>query len=789
MTFEEFARQCHSEKVAGTLYTAQLYAEKGCYDAAGNRPKKETVAAYKETEEYRERRDAKLQALGYEALRAIDPVQDEDFRREIEPRYRAYLQEEERKARKQKVRALVEKTNVHAVLKAHFPEIEEHALAKVRSFFEKSKGVGLRKLRSGKGSGRFDPEQLSERNFDEFRQMFRTNSYFTEKKLAVIFGSKNPGAYLVGELISYVPEIQEEAKGDRSLLEEAGWRIESGSDIAAYRKKLLDFINSSFTEADVHAALLKNPKYRRLVSKIDAMEASAMILQNGMIERIPASPVELYPAARMLSRHFVLHIGPTNSGKTYSAMQALREAGSGIYLAPLRLLAYEQYDTMNRDGYPCSMITGEERIDFPGADFQSSTIEMASLSKFYECAVVDEAQMIADPERGGSWTAAVLGLCSGEIHVCAAPEAESLLIRLIESCGDSYEIERHERRTELLFDRRKFSFPKDLENGDALIVFSRANVHAVAMEVRRTRSECSVIYGALPYDVRHEEARKFSSGETRIVVATDAIGMGLNLPIRRIVFLEGSKFDGQVRRPLRPSEVKQIAGRAGRYGIYDTGYVTAEHENRGIITDGLYRENDPIEQAVLSFPESLLGIDAPLSDILERWTEWEIDAGFQKEDLKQVLMLVRSIEKPDVRKELLYDLATIPFDADESELLFIWRDMADCELMGEKYDTIAEMEAAADFSGRVNIETLEAKYRVCDLLYFYNEKFGMEEKNPQILEVKRGISHEIIKLLDAHKLQERRCKRCGRKLKWNHPYAVCESCYHDGGGYRRRRIS
>ena len=112
---------------------------------------------------------------------------------------------------------------------------------------------------------------------------------------------------------------------------------------------------------------------------------------------------------------------------------------------------------------------------------------------------------------------------------------------------------------------------------------------------------CSIIYGALPYDVRYEEARKFREGETDIVVATDAIGMGLNMPVRRIVFLQTDKFDGYERRELYPAEIQQIAGRAGRYGIFDEGYVNTLYD-APLIEEALRMELPQDTEAVVAFP-------------------------------------------------------------------------------------------------------------------------------------------------------------------------------------------
>jgi len=159
---------------------------------------------------------------------------------------------------------------------------------------------------------------------------------------------------------------------------------------------------------------------------------SMRLLREELLDRVPDRMPDLFPAARRMERRFILHIGPTNSGKTYSAVERLKEAEHGVYLGPLRLLAYEQYQKLNEQGYPCSLITGEERQLIPGAALQASTVEMADVYAAYDIAVIDEAQMVADRYRGWAWTTALLGLRADEIHVCIAPYAENIITSLIE---------------------------------------------------------------------------------------------------------------------------------------------------------------------------------------------------------------------------------------------------------------------------------------------------------------------------------------------------------------------
>ena len=157
---------------------------------------------------------------------------------------------------------------------------------------------------------------------------------------------------------------------------------------------------------------------------------------------------------------------------------------------------------------------------------------------------------MADENRGSFWTRAILGIRAEEIHVCCSGTAENLLVRMIRRCGDTYEIVRHERNTKLEFIPKRYDMGKDVERGDALIAFSKKNVLAIAATLEGRGIKASVIYGNLPPQTRQEQVRLFTEGINQVVVATDAIGMGINLPIRRIVFMNSMKFDGTDKRKL-----------------------------------------------------------------------------------------------------------------------------------------------------------------------------------------------------------------------------------------------
>ena len=156
-------------------------------------------------------------------------------------------------------------------------------------------------------------------------------------------------------------------------------------------------------------------------------------------------PSAWYPLARSMRREITLHVGPTNSGKTHAAMERLKTAASGTYCAPLRLLAWEISESMNGEGVPCALVTGQERREAPNARHASCTVEMSDLSKVMDCAVIDEIQLLSDPHRGYAYTRALLGLPALELHLCGDPRAVPLVRRVVKSTGDLLVVKEYER--------------------------------------------------------------------------------------------------------------------------------------------------------------------------------------------------------------------------------------------------------------------------------------------------------------------------------------------------------
>jgi ATP-dependent RNA helicase SUPV3L1/SUV3 len=282
-------------------------------------------------------------------------------------------------------------------------------------------------------------------------------------------------------------------------------------------------------------------------------------------------PVEWYPATRAMQRTVHLHIGPTNSGKTYQALKRLEAAKTGVYAGPLRLLAHEVYTRFNAKGKLCALVTGEEQRIPEGMTHHmcSCTVEMVPLNADVDVAVIDEIQMMGDSERGWAWTQAFLGVKAKEVHLCGELRTEEIITNMCKLTGDKLVVHKYERLSPLRAETKSLGGNlKNLEKGDAVILFSRVAIHAMKADIEKvTGKHCAVVYGSLPPETRAQQAALFNDpdNEYDFLVASDAVGMGLNLAIKRIIFEATSKHDGVGFRLLQTSQLKQIAGRAGRY--------------------------------------------------------------------------------------------------------------------------------------------------------------------------------------------------------------------------------
>ncbi|KAI8737937.1 ATP-dependent RNA helicase SUPV3L1, mitochondrial [Biomphalaria glabrata] len=381
-------------------------------------------------------------------------------------------------------------------------------------------------------------------------------------------------------------------------------------------------------------------------------------------------PANWYPEARSIQRKFIFHAGPTNSGKTYHALERFIKAESGVYCGPLKLLASEVFYKCNEAGTPCDLVTGEERRyaheDQTSSAHVACTVEMASLVTPYDVAVIDEIQMIKDQQRGWAWTRAVLGLYAREIHVCGEASTIDLIKELALSTGEEVEVRKYKRLTNLTFLDYSVGKFENIRPGDCVVCFSKNDIYYVTRQLELLNKECAVIYGSLPPSTKLAQSSKFNdvNSSCKVMVATDAIGMGLNLAIKRIVFYSVMKpmlnEKGEKEMDLiSTSQALQIAGRAGRYNTaYENGEVTTFYtKDLKILKDivnqpiesikqgGLHPTADQIELFAFHLPKATL---SNLIEIFEQICALDSTTYFmcKMEDFKFLADMIEHVPLP-----------------------------------------------------------------------------------------------------------------------------------------------
>ncbi|MGV3150701.1 helicase-related protein [Sarcina ventriculi] len=517
-----------------------------------------------------------------------------------------------------------------------------------------------------------------------------------------------------------------------SLLEETGKKIlkaynkRNGTDFDFY--EVLRGNYNVFLNSGIITVLTKNHIPKMIAKEFD--------------ENFPDNPKDEYPLARRIKRKFYIHLGDTNTGKTYNAIEKLKSAKKGLYLSPLRILALEIFERLNNDNVICDLSTGEEEVIKLGATHMSCTIEKANLKQDYDIVVIDEIQMINDSQRGNAWTRALLGLKCREIHICGALNSKDILKTIIEDCGDEYEIKEYKRNTPLEVQYKSFNY-KDVNDGDALIVFSKKRVLEIAKQYADNGIKTSIIYGALPPEVRKMQYNQFINKEANVLVSTDAIGMGVNLPIKRIVFMSIKKFDGDDVRELTSQEVKQVAGRAGRKGIYDIGYVASVGDTQDFIKEKIEATDDFIEKAVVGPSDAILNIKTlPLNEKLALWSSREEKVSYyRKMDISEYLIILDKIKRYRLREDIQWNLLKVPFDVSNEDLMDKFLEYVD-ELFVAKLKSLTKPEC---FSG--NLEELENYYQKISMYYSFSKIFNLKFDVEWVYKERRRVSDEINEIL------------------------------------------
>ncbi len=318
-------------------------------------------------------------------------------------------------------------------------------------------------------------------------------------------------------------------------------------------------------------------------------------------------------------------LGPTNTGKTHYAIERMLGHQSGIIGLPLRLLAREVFDKIValRGSGAVALLTGEERIVPPRARYWVCTVEAMPLGLGADFVAVDEIQLCADADRGYIFTQRLLHARGrAETLFMGASSMRARVESLVPDAGFLY----RERFSELTYSGQKKI--ARLPARAAIVAFSVEQVYAIAELVRRQKGGAAVVMGALSPRTRNAQVEMYQAGEVDYLVATDAIGMGLNLDISHVAFAGLSKFDGRRIRYLMPGELAQIAGRAGRY---------MENGSFGVTGEAHALESDWVE-AIENHRF------APVEKL--EWRNPKLDFG-------SVKGLIASLERPPDDRELL----------------------------------------------------------------------------------------------------------------------------------------
>jgi ATP-dependent RNA helicase SUPV3L1/SUV3 len=255
-------------------------------------------------------------------------------------------------------------------------------------------------------------------------------------------------------------------------------------------------------------------------------------------------------------------LGPTNTGKTYLAIETMLSFDSGMIGFPLRLLAREVYDKIIKkiSSDKVALITGEEKIIPPNAKYFLCTVESMPINKHLDFVGIDEIQMCADHERGHIFTDRLLNLRGEKLTMLMG---SSTIKNIINKLGEDTEFMNRDRLSKLSFvGHKKIS---RINRKTAIIAFSTEEVYAIAELVRRQKGGAAIVMGSLSPKTRNAQVELYQSGDVDFLVATDAIGMGINMDLENVFFSNLKKFDGKKLRRLNLSEIGQIAGRAGRY--------------------------------------------------------------------------------------------------------------------------------------------------------------------------------------------------------------------------------
>jgi len=504
---------------------------------------------------------------------------------------------------------------------------------------------------------------------------------------------------------------------------------------------------------------------------------------------------DFFVLARRLKRKITFYMGETCSGKTYLAHNILSKANNGLYLAPLRLLALEGQEEQKKRGVVCSYLTGEEQDFIEGATHLSSTIEMINLNEEIDVAVIDEIQLLGDAQRGWAWSQALLGAPAKHIILTGSPNALKLVEKITKLLDEPLKVIKLNRLTKLQVERKPVSF-HELQRKDCIVAFSRREVLQIKYDIEKRGYKVSVIYGGLPPEVRREESRRFNSEETDILVATDAIAMGLNLPIRRVIFYTTAKMINRQVVPLTSSEIRQIGGLAGRYGREDIGYVSAfnskdlENIQKSFSTSlpEVERANIIPTLEHIKIISSLTG-EQNIGKIFRHFKKYVvIDSDiFCLADMDELLYKTEFLERIK-NLDKAFDLAVAPVDIKDKLGMEYYKNYVamlneDLVVPAPKISELGNK----NFADVENMKELESFIKVCNLYNWLHFRYPENFKElPTCASEKRKAVDLVIEILSSQALMKK-CGICGKALPLDFPFSICNSCFNRRYNKKRNR--
>ena len=487
------------------------------------------------------------------------------------------------------------------------------------------------------------------------------------------------------------------------------------------------------------------------------------------------------------STEYIINVGPTNSGKTHKAVDELMKSGDGVYLSPLRLLAFENYEKINELGYPCDLFTGEDKV-INGSSLSSRTTEMMDYKNEYDVVILDECFLIGDVNRGKSWLKVILEAKCRKMYLITSNEGLYILEEILTKLNRRYTINQFTRLTPLTFSDKKYNIKK-IKPKTVFITFSRVDVLLQKATLEEKGHNVSVLYGNLPPEVKKQQIKKFINGETDVCVSTDVIGMGVNLPCDNVCFLNNRKFDGVEVRELTSTEIKQIGGRAGRYGFSEEGTIYCY----GFSSSSFIKKfNDPAEDIKRAY----LPINIDIVSKLPQNTLHGKLSFYEKLDLTpDELKHIISPEQTDTYLELLTKNQTL----EKLEIHTSWRllNLPVTESSLNYWSMITERvyselpvvyrpSKITKPKDTYQLKSVEDELKRVDLFLNFTNIYEFQHLvNQDNIEMIKGYKNELINsitdfLLDKKLSNKKLCITCGKNvgLSWQHK--ECNSCFKAG---------